>query len=206
MGTRGAVGFKIGDQLKVTYNHFDSYPDGLGKDVVAFCRQVGKLSGWEKLKELVKAVKMVEEDVKPSKALQKRYKKFSDTNVSEQTLEEWYVLLRKCQMAGGLKAIYAGQVSHMIESAKFLKDSLFCEYAYIIDLDNMKLMFFEGFNKTPDDNSPLPFPQEDCYKDEPDYPNKKAYYPVRFVGSCSLNKIPRNWKQKFYPEEDEDGQ
>ena len=31
MGTRGAYGFRINDKDKVTYNHFDSYPDGFGK-------------------------------------------------------------------------------------------------------------------------------------------------------------------------------
>ena len=40
MGTRGAVGYfgKLnGENLhKVTYNHYDSYPSGLGKQVVEY--------------------------------------------------------------------------------------------------------------------------------------------------------------------------
>ena len=34
MSTRGAWGFRIGSQDKVTYNHFDSYLDGLGDCLV----------------------------------------------------------------------------------------------------------------------------------------------------------------------------
>ena len=36
MGTRGALGFKINGEYKVTYNHFDSYMEGLGKEVISF--------------------------------------------------------------------------------------------------------------------------------------------------------------------------
>lgn len=38
MGTRGAYGFYKDGQNKLTYNHFDSYPEGLGNTVVDFCR------------------------------------------------------------------------------------------------------------------------------------------------------------------------
>ena len=38
MGTPGAVGFRANKQDKVTYNHFDSYPSGLGSDVISFIR------------------------------------------------------------------------------------------------------------------------------------------------------------------------
>lgn len=30
MGTRGALGFIKAGEHKVTYNHYDSYPEGLG--------------------------------------------------------------------------------------------------------------------------------------------------------------------------------
>lgn len=38
----------------------------------------------------------------------------------------------------------------MADSATFLKDSLFCEWAYIINLDTEELEVYEGFNKRPD--------------------------------------------------------
>lgn len=38
MGTRGIMGFVVDGQEKLTYNHYDSYPDGLGLDVLRWLR------------------------------------------------------------------------------------------------------------------------------------------------------------------------
>lgn len=37
----------------------------------------------------------------------------------------------------------------LIDGIDFIKDSLFCEYAYIINLDDEVLEFWKGFQKTP---------------------------------------------------------
>lgn len=39
MGTRGTWGFVADGDEKLTYNHFDSYPDGLGVDVLDALRE-----------------------------------------------------------------------------------------------------------------------------------------------------------------------
>jgi hypothetical protein len=179
MGTRGAVGVKVGKKYYVTYNHFDSYPNGLGKNMVEFCQKVQKESGWETLKKNMKQVKLVSEKSKVPVEWQQKYAEYCDTTVSEQTASRWYCLLRKLQGVGILEAIYSGKVSHMINSFSFLKDSLFCEYAYIINLDTGFLEFYEGFNTQKDETNPLPIPQK---------PDGK-YYPVRFVGKVELDRI-----------------
>lgn len=43
MGTRGIVGLIIDTQIKASYNHFDSYPSGLGLDVVKFVKGIDDL-------------------------------------------------------------------------------------------------------------------------------------------------------------------
>ena len=43
MGTRGLYGFRKNGVDKTTYNHFDSYPDGLGADVIESLKK-----DWEK--------------------------------------------------------------------------------------------------------------------------------------------------------------
>jgi hypothetical protein len=53
----------------------------------------------------------------------------------------WYDLLRSDQ--GDLEA-YA-EIGLMIDSASFIKDSLFCEWAYIINLDRGVLEVYRGF-------------------------------------------------------------
>jgi len=39
-GTRGIIGFRLNSQDKLTYNHFDSYPDGLGVALLEEIRTV----------------------------------------------------------------------------------------------------------------------------------------------------------------------
>lgn len=195
MGTRGAVGVRSEGQLYITYNHWDSYPSGLGTEMVAFCRRLTKET-IATLKERFKHVKIVEQTGKATPEEQKKYIEagFYDNGVSSQSSEEWYCLLRKLQGVGYLEAVLEGKCQHWIDDKEFLKDSLFCEYAYIIDLDKEDLLFFEGFNKKKDDNSPLPFPQVP-EKDEDD----DGYYPVRFKGKAALAKIPDDWESLFYP-------
>lgn len=182
MGTRGALGVKLDGQYYVTYNHWDSYPSGLGKEVVQFCQNIQKSGVWDIFREKMGKVTLVNDQNPASAKLQKKYAEFCDTSVSEGTPASWYCLLRKLQGIGILKAIYEGKLSHMIDNFSFLKDSLFCEYAYIINLDDNRLEFYDGFNKDADTNSPLPIPQKPSDKQE-------KYYPVRFVGSVYLDEI-----------------
>ena len=91
MSTRGATGFIADGKWYVTYNHSDSYPEWLGMRVLEFCKTE---VFWNKVKENVKKVILVNEDAKPTKKEIKAYSDFSDTKVGLQTLESWYCLLR----------------------------------------------------------------------------------------------------------------
>ena len=65
MGTRGAIGFRLDGVDKVAYNHFDSYPSGLGADVLT--ELCGK-PNWEKMKEQVRNLAFLNQDVPPTEA------------------------------------------------------------------------------------------------------------------------------------------
>ncbi len=159
MGTRGAYGFRLDGKDKVTYNHFDSYPSYLGVNLV------GELSerfahGWAQprtdpfdmyvaaLTATVASIVLVQEDGIPELADVLRYERYADEAASGQDRrKEWYVLLRSCQ--GHLTPYLSGAVQHMIDSHAFLADSLFCEWAYVVNLDERTFEVYEGFNKDP---------------------------------------------------------
>ena len=191
MSTRGAVGVKVGGKYKVTYNHCDSYPEGLGKEVVDFCQVVQEAGLWDQFKKRFNEVELVDENSVPSPELQKKYRRFANLGVSNETLEEWYCLLRNLQGIHFLEEILNGIVNHMIDSFEFLKDSLLCEYAYIINLDDMTLEFYQGDNHSPQEDNPLPFEQI----------SSEGHYPVRYMGSFLLDNIPENWTEKIFAEE-----
>lgn len=154
MSTRGAIGvYDEGRDLFITYNHFDSYPDGLGRNVLEFILDVNRRpDGWETFRANCRALTLVDDDTKPTKATIKKYKElgYFDGKVASQKDTDWYCLLRNVQGATTFQEILLGRLAHVIDSAEFIKDSLFCEYAYIINLDEGVLEFYQGFQKRPD--------------------------------------------------------
>lgn len=98
----------------------------------------------KKMKDVAAQIILVDRESTPSPELIKNYKKYTDLCVSEQRHEDWYCLLRKTQ---GNLFPYNNDLEHMIDSQDFLSDSLFCEWAYIINLDTDTLEAYKGFNK-----------------------------------------------------------
>lgn len=109
MSTRGLTGFRLNGTLKAMYNHGDSYPEHLGQQVLEFC----KLVDWSNpiIKERVANVKLV----------------------------HWYSLLYSLPGVGILNQVIRGKVKHMTDDGNFLVDEVFCEWAYIINLDEETL-------------------------------------------------------------------
>ena len=106
MSTRGAVGFRCGGVDKIAYNHWDSYPSGLGQPVLDYLKD---------------------------KSLNELKDEFEDINI-----------VLECEECGWNGY---GFNQEFQDASDFLKDSLFCEYAYIINLDDNVLEFYVGFNR-----------------------------------------------------------
>lgn len=139
MGTRGLVGVKYNDKMYATYNHWDSYPDALGAEMLVLAQKINDENGWDVLKHNINGVDLVGDKSEPTQDIINKYRKYANTGVSSGQLNEWYVLMRELQGADIIREIYNGNVQHMIDNQKFLNDSLSCEYAYIINLDSMHL-------------------------------------------------------------------
>lgn len=182
MGTRGTYGFFSNTKVKLTYNHFDSMPEALGKEIVAFIRNVEKEKGWDKLRIAVDAVTMVDENGKMTEPEAQRY---FPKKKSFPKLPTWYEALHTYQGGKILPALYSGEISHMTEGKDFPKNSNFCEYCYIIDLNTMTFDVYIGQQKTPDPNSFFG-----------DKKNDEGYYPVRYVATWYLDSIPEDWEKQ----------
>lgn len=146
MGTRGAFGIHRNGKTKATYNHYDSYPSGLGEDIVRSISQANV----EKLNETFDNIILVSSDSKPTQEQIDECISYWDSGVSTGSTKEWYSLLREAQ--GDLDAYVANGLKYMIDRQDFLKDSLFCEWAYIIDLDSNVLEIYKGFQTESDLN------------------------------------------------------
>lgn len=96
------------------------------------------------MKKSVKKIKLVKGDSVPTKEDISKCNSYTNLDVSNKSEKDWYCLLRDVQ---GDIEVTVDKVSIMIDNKDFLKDSLFCEWAYIINLDTEKLEIYEGFNK-----------------------------------------------------------
>lgn len=68
----------------------------------------------------------------------------------------------------------------------FAADSLFCEWAYVVDLDKMTFEVYEGFNKTPLEESDRFFAlQQEVERKEGD-----EYYAVKLIRGYRLDNLP----------------
>lgn len=178
MGTRGLYGFRKNGEDKLTYNHFDSYPDWLGRKVVEFCKE----TSIEEMSAIFDKIVLVDEYAKPTKAQIESCIKYYDGRVSTQSVEDWYCLLREAQ---GNLDVYKDGLEYMIDNHGFIENSLFCEYAYIINLDDGVLEFYLGFQKEPDYNN--------RYGTE----NYNGYYPCKMVSSYPIEKM-HEWSVDFH--------
>lgn len=119
--------------------------------------------------------------------------------------ENWttkYPYLSRDCAAGILEAIHFGtmEVNNGIGKRKqvkvnvigvtnredFAADSLFCEWAYVVDLDKGTLEVYEGFNKEPLTEADRFYPLQATIKERDD-----KYYPVKLLASFDLNNLPK---------------
>lgn len=185
MGTRGIVGFRIDGVDKLTYNHHDSYPEGLGETVVGFIRSVNDIKGfmnWDEVKDAARNLKGVSAKDTPTAEEVEKLKEYANLNVGNQNINDWYCLLRETQ--GDLEAILKS--GYYVDQNMFILDSLFCEYGYIINLDDEVLEFYVGFQKAPHTKGRYGSETID---------DGDGYYPCALVRTFPLANIPENWQE-----------
>jgi len=182
MGTRGVFGFHKNGADKITYNHFDSYPTGLGEEVIKFLKK----HGIGELNTIFDRIQMVNDETHPTENQIKECEKYMDLSVSTGKTDEWYVLLRNAQ---GNPEVYADGLTYMEDGGEeFLKDSLFCEWGYVINLTTNRLEIYRGFQKKSQDNR---------YKIEK--PDGK-YYNCALIREVPLTQVKNFNMEKFEKE------
>jgi len=144
MGTRGFVGFNAEGRETITYNHWDSYPEGLGVAVLHFLRTMDA-EDEIRYRDAAIRIKHVSNDVPPTRDEIVELIKYSNLSVSEQDASDWYCLLRETH-GKPRQILGCGYAEHAPE---FPLDSLFCEWGYLIDFDARKLEVYQGFQTRP---------------------------------------------------------
>lgn len=158
MSTRGMAGVAANGQIKASFNKWDSYLSALGVEVLAQAREIAKdIDGAREQFHRLQAINL---DVNPTADQERallvdfpplptddrdwdpdskltaaeRYAKASDTE------SRWSVLLDfprrfnvKRMLDGGL---------YYEDGTTFCRDNIFCEWAYMVDLDREELQVY----------------------------------------------------------------
>lgn len=149
MGTRGAFGVTIDGIDKVMYNQFDSYPEGLGMDLATQLTDLLEERGLEGIRALAREVIVLDEDAEDTPRLIMERTKGRYHNGGVSTGADPYSLVRELQ--GNLTAILT-DAKLILDAREFMNDSLFCEWAYIANLDTCTLDIYKGFQNTAEGN------------------------------------------------------
>lgn len=170
MGTRGCYGLRMNGIDKLTYNHHDSYPDWLGSNMVEFIQS----TTIEEMKDIFEKIVLVQEGADmPSDSELVEWKL---TGLVGSEKFDWYSFLREYQ--GDLSYYKEKRAKYMIDNNNFIKQSLFCEWAYIVNLDEEVLEVYKGFQESPSNSR---------------YGDKKtdnSYYPCKLIATYPLLNIP----------------
>ena len=198
MGTRGFVGFVADDHEVIVYNHFDSYPDGLGVVVLEWVRGLADLP--EKLVAAREAVLAMRphagEDDRPTPEDIERLQGFADWDVSNRGgPAEWYQLLRDTQ--GKPQAIL--EAVDYEDAKRFPQDSLFCEWGYLVDFDKDTFEVYRGFQDAPHEAGRF------AARDLRTGYATGQYYPVKLIGSWPINALPSEEDLVGIDRSDEEG-
>ena len=148
MGTRNLTIVYVDGEYKVAqYCQWDGYPEGQGTICLEFVRD--KMDE-HKFRQELKEVIFIKEDL-----YMKIYKMFGESDdgtilvTDSERLKAVFPELHRDTGAKILEMIQNGEVQLLHNSIDFAADGLFCEWAYVIDLDRRTFDVYTGFHKEP---------------------------------------------------------
>lgn len=193
MGTRHLIMVVHGGETKIAqYGQWDGYPEGQGVTVLNFVRKKAKLA---KFKEALKKVRFSTEadEKKKTKFLESIGCKngWMDMDQADKYHKKYPYNSRDIG-AEILELVTNSKDKEivLVDSTDFAGDSLFCEWAYVIDLDKNQLEAYSGFNKEPLDADER---FANIAKD-----GESEYHGIRCLKKFDLDKLPT--KRKFISE------
>jgi len=180
MGTRNLTAVYSDGQYKIAqYGQWDGYPSGQGITVLRFMHKImdnGLIDDFRKV-------------IRKTKFFTEREIERIDERIHNRKLKNWqdiYPELSRDTGAEILDLVYSSRASKKLHnSIEFAADSVFCEWAWVIDLDRMTFEGYKGFNKeelTPDDRFYF-------LRDEE---TDEEYHGVKMVASWDLNSLPND--------------
>jgi len=188
MGTRNLTAvIHEGKYVIAQYGQWDGYPEGQGNTARKFLRE--KFDRERFLAALKRVRWATKEEIDAG------YVKSGADGSGFVTMD---VVARFDRLFPYLSRDHGAEILEMVQESSgevllrddhgFASDSLFCEWAYVIDLDKNTFEVYKGFNSAP-------VPAGERFADLP--PREKqtsdsTYYPIKHVLTYALDAVPNN--------------
>lgn len=202
MGTRNLTCVYLDGEYKVAqYGAWDGYPDGQGLTCLEFLRNT---MHEEKFQEKLRSILYASEDY--IKGVLDAFGEISGflTIDKSNMVKKYYPQFHRDTAADVLKLIETTDiVAYLENNITFAADSMFCEWAYVIDFDKRTFEVYEGFNQKPlTEEDRFFFLEDKAYKERR---GEDQYHPVKLVKSWSLDELPTEdeFLNAFKEEEEE---
>jgi len=196
MGTRNLTMVIHKDKPVIAqYGQWDGYPEGQGSNALSFLLNCDK----EKFKNVLQRCRFIEASKRKQNEINNFLKKMGckDGWMNGEQVEMWrkkYPFLSRDNGAHILTLIYDDETDNNLwlnDNSEFAADSLFCEWAYVINMDNETFEVYTGFNDKPLDKSErFYFLQEQNKHYEERREVDGQYYPVKHVKTYKFTELP----------------
>jgi hypothetical protein len=200
MGTRNlTVVIQKEKPVIAQYGQWDGYPEGNGVTILTFLRNKKRV---KKLTDKLKNVRFTtkEDEDKAQKFMESIGCPYGWMTQEKANLyHKAYPYMSRDIGASILETIANSKDKEILltNSINFAGDSLFCEWAYVIDLDKGQLEVYEGFNQKS-------LGDDERFKDIPKNDDNE-YTPVKCIKKYDLDKLPTKAKflKDLTPKEEE---
>lgn len=193
MGTRNLICVVKNGEYKVSqYGQWDGYPDGQGLGVLNFLTNEFNRELFESKLENIAYI--THEEYKD------RWLEFGHNIDEGDGFVDWNLVKKFDNKYPELSRDTGSNILSIIQNATrpirlkdaidFAADSLFCEWAYVIDLDKNTFEIYEGFNQ-----KPLTEEERFYNMKQLEYNLDDKYYPVKHVITFNINNLPT--KEEF---------
>lgn len=190
MGTRHLIGVVADGDFKIAqYGQWDGYFSGQGATVCEFIRaQLRSPEGRSYFRNQLNKCRFIS-----SEERERLWNRIPDTKPAQNGWASYEDGKRFGQRYPSLTRDTGAKILFLVQQAteevplsdarSFAGDSLFCEFAYILDMDNEVLEVYTGFNKKPVPEGER-FSTMSPSKDDPEY------YPIRLLLKMPFQDVP----------------
>lgn len=185
MTSQGLIGFRIRDVDKLAHNVCNSSPDKLGLSIY---NEVLGVTDWDEVYNRVKNLNAIPETnqagFNDGLLFSELRRHFPDTQFKSHP-RDYHELFSPLQ--GSLAPYLDGRLSFMPDASDFIRDSRFCDWAYIVNLDKEEFEVWVGCQTEPEHEGTRLTDEVNRYGTDED---RMGYFPCQIYQAYDLKDLP----------------